>query len=48
MDEMRLSGDKATMVLSSGDGYLKAYKTDTFELIQAMDESASAYSVCDI
>ncbi len=44
VDEMRLSGDKATMVLASGDGYLKAYKTDTFELIQAMDESASAWS----
>jgi len=41
--EMRLSGDKATLVLAGGDGYLKAYKTDTFELIQAMDESASGF-----
>jgi len=43
VDEMRLSGDKATMVLSGRDGLLKAYKTDTFELIQAMDESVPAY-----
>ena len=41
--EMRLSGDKATMILAGGDGYLKAYKTDTFELIQAMDESVWTY-----
>ena len=41
--EMRLSGDKATMILVGGDGYLKAYKTDTFELIQALDESVWTY-----
>jgi len=31
------------MVLSGGDGYLKAYKTDTLELIQALDESVWTY-----
>ena len=41
--EMRLSGDKATMILVGGDGYLKAYKTDTLELIQALDESVWTY-----
>jgi WD40 repeat protein len=43
VSEMRLSGDKSVMVLAGGDGYLKAYKSDTFELIQAMDESVSTY-----
>jgi WD40 repeat protein len=41
---MRLSGDKATMILAGWDGYLKAYKTDTFELIQSMDKAASVLS----
>jgi WD40 repeat protein len=40
--EMRLSGDKSTMVLSSWGGNLKAYNTDTFELKQALDPSVSA------
>jgi WD40 repeat protein len=44
VSEMRLSGDKATMILAGWDGYLKAYKTDTFELIQSMDKAASVLS----
>ncbi len=48
VSEMRLSGDKATMVLSSGEGYLKAYNTDTFELIQTMDEILVSLVICDI
>ena len=43
VSEMRLSGDKTVMVLTGGDGYLKAYKTDTLELIQALDESVWTY-----
>jgi len=42
--EMRLSGDKSTTVLSSWDGFLKAYKTDTFDLIQSMDQATSAFA----
>jgi WD40 repeat protein len=44
VSEMRLSGDKATMVLAGWDGYLRAYKTDTFELIQSLDKAASVLS----
>jgi WD40 repeat protein len=44
VSEMRLSGDKSTMILAGWDGYLKAYKTDTFELIQSMDKAASVIS----
>jgi len=42
--EIRLSGDKSTLLLSGWGGNLKAYNTDTFELIGALDESTSAYS----
>jgi WD40 repeat protein len=42
--EMRLSGDKSTLVLSGWGGNLKAYNTDAFEPIHALDESTSAYS----
>ena len=43
--EMRLSGDKSTLWFwLVGMDILKAYKSDTFELIQAMDESTSAWS----
>jgi WD40 repeat protein len=42
--EMRLSGDKSTLVLSGWGGILKAYRTEPFDLIQALDESTTAYS----
>jgi WD40 repeat protein len=42
--EMRLSGDKSTMVLAGYGGQLKLYNTDTFELIQSLDDSVKAFS----
>ena len=42
--EMRLSGDKSTMVLLGWGGNLKVYDTSSFELTQSLDTSVLAYS----